>query len=348
MNHKPLNLSDESCRELRLKIENHLSDLAFYTACQDNHPFRRRAYKKVKANLYRFENVLPDYINNKKLKLIPGVGDTIASEITQFINTGQSKKLETLKVGVTKFIDPLKQAVGHPDWLANLVRKQHFSHPLQLFVAIESGWLANHQLITSNQCGQLRKELIKLLSPYQSKLLIRENLKLNNLVLLNYMPTDYLVDSEQQFLRGFDAIIYPVMQDQLRLAQRIFILSFLNQNHLPKTNTEFNDLVSNSNCKIFSSWMHPLFYSQSDRLTIPDEIKCVIILLHPLLEVFNGQLLEKIKPNIPIWYAGLSPGIETYLAGYAQAFSEKYVRQHSIVNKTSNSRLARFLENLMD
>ena len=81
MNYKLLNLSDESCRELRLKIENHLSDLAFYTACQDDHPFRRRAYKKVKANLYRFENVLPDYINNKKLRLIPGVGEALQNNL---------------------------------------------------------------------------------------------------------------------------------------------------------------------------------------------------------------------------------------------------------------------------
>ena len=348
MNHKPLNLSDESCRELRLKIENHLSDLAFYTACHDDHPFRRRAYKKVKANLYRFENVLPDYINNRKLRLIPGVGDAIASEITQFVNTGQSNKLETLKVGVTKFIDLLKQALGHPDWLANLIRKQHFRHPLQLFVALESGWLINHQLSNSNQCSQLRKELIKLLSPYQSKLLIRENIKLHNLVLLNYMPMDYLVDSEQQFLHNFNAIIHPVMQDPLRLAQRSFILPFLNQTDLPKTNTEFDDLVSSSRCNIFCSWMHPLFYSHTNHLMVPDNIKCVILLLHPLLESFNGQLLTKIKPETPVWYAALPPGIETYLAGYAQAFSEKYVTQHSIVNKTSNSRLARFLENLMD
>ena len=348
MNHKLLNLSDQDCRELRLKIENHLSDLAFYTACQDDHPFRRRAYRKVKVNLYRFENVLPDYINNKKLKLIPGVGDAIAAEITQFVSNGHSKKLETMRVGIPAYIDSLKLNLGYPDWLANINRKQPFFHPLQLFVALESAWLINQQIITMTQSSLLRKELISLLNPYQSKLVLGESANLKNLILLNYSSTDWLVDSERQFLNNFSAVIYPVIQNPLRLAQRSFFLSLLNQNHLPKTSVEFDDLMSQSNNKIFCSWMHPLFYSRTETIQIHSNTECVLLLLHPLMEVMNAQLIKKIDSTIPIWFAALTPGIETYLMSYTKAFSNHYMVKNKILNTVSNSRLERFLENLMN
>ena len=347
MNYKLLNLSDESCRELRLKLENHLSDLAFYTACQDDHPFRRRAYKKVKANLYRFENVLPDYINNKKLRLIPGVGEAIATEITQFVNSGQSNKLKTLRIGIPSFVDSLKLNLGYPDWLANIIRKQHFFHPLQLFIALESGWLIKQQIITISQTSQLRKELISLLTPYQSKLIINESITFKNLILLNYISMDWIVDSERQFLNNFSTVVHPVIQNSLRLAQRSFLLSLLNQSHLPKTSLQYDDLMSQNNQKIFCSWMHPLFYSRIESIQVHKDTECILLLLHPLMEVMNVQLLKKVNPKIPVWFAAMAPGIETYLFGYAHAFTNNYMIKNKILNSVSNSRLERFLENLM-
>jgi len=43
----------------------------------------------------------------------------------------------------------------------------------------------------------------------------------------------------------------------------------------------------------------------------------------------------------------MAPGIETYLFGYAHAFTNNYMIKNKILNSVSNSRLERFLENLM-
>ena len=59
--------------------------------------------------------------------------------------------------------------------------------------------------------------------------------------------------------------------------------------------------------------MHPLFYSRIESIQIHKDTECILLLLHPLMEAMNAQLLKKMNPKIPVWFAAMAPGIETSL-----------------------------------
>ena len=349
---KPLSSSwsDAEFTELRIKIENHLADLALYITVQDDNPFRSRAYKKVKANLYRFERVLPDYILTNKLHLIPGVGKTIANEIAEFAKHGESKRLETLKTGLPLYLEKLKDSLNHADWLAHLFRKQSIDHPLFLFVTMESCWLHHQQLLTIEQTSKLRNVLLNLLFDYQSELVISDTaVNWRNLLLLQFTNYERLIDSEKETLSTFENLATPMLIEPIRLAQRSFQLNCLNITKLPQTVIEFEDLCSKQFYGIFCSWLHPKFFQEDYVWSLSSKTKCVAILLHPLLEKFNRNLLHAIDSDIPIWFAGLAPGIDLYFLKYAKAFLDEFVDENvKILNKLPNTRFERFLESLAD
>lgn len=341
--------SDSELIELRLKIETHLADLAFYTTVQDDNPFRSRAYKKVKANLYRFERVLPDYILNDKLNLISGVGKTISAEITEFAKNGKSKRLESLKAGLPFYLEGLKHSLNHADWLAYLFKKQSVDHPLLLFVSIESYWLHHQQLITIEQSSQLRKALLKILLDYQSQLIITNSkVHWRNLLLLQFTNYERLVNTEKEILSTFESLASPMLIQPTRLGQRSFQLNCLNITRLPRTTIEFEDLYVGQFHGILCSWLHPKFLQEGYVWNLNPQTNCVVILLHPLLEKFNRNLLSAIDSKIPIWFAGLTPGIDLYLLKYAKSFLNEFVNEDQIIiNKLANNRLERFLESLL-
>lgn len=340
--------NDQDCQLLRIQIEEHLADLAFYTAVNDDHPFRRRAFKKVKANLYRFEALLPDYFLNNKLNLIPGVGKTIAAELKEFVLKGTSTRLDCLKTGSPLYLDQLKNSLNHADWLANLFRRQSFEHPLALFTAMESAWLTHQQLITTNQSNLLRNALMPLLIEYQSNLIMNHSVNWRNISLIHFAQSDWITESEKDILRSFESMATPIALEPLRLAQRSFHLKCLNISNLPRTDAEFNHICIHQFEGIFCSWMHPNFYNDHSRLELFPQIKCVMILLHPLLERFNAKLLKHIDSAIPIWFAALTPSIETYYLGYAQAFLDRFGNNsQKIINTLSKERLVSFLESLL-
>ena len=92
-----------------------------------NIPFKPRAYEKVAYTINLIQENIEDVYKNGGLKAlgnIPGVGESIAQKIEEYIKTGHIKEYDKLKREIPVDIEKLKKVEGiGPKTISRLYKK---------------------------------------------------------------------------------------------------------------------------------------------------------------------------------------------------------------------------------
>lgn len=74
--------------------------------------FRSLAYKKAAKVMDALTNDVTEYVKNKTLKELPGIGESISGKIEEFVKTGKIKKYEQLKRSVPHELIEMMEITG--------------------------------------------------------------------------------------------------------------------------------------------------------------------------------------------------------------------------------------------
>ena len=122
------------------------SRLAFYLE-MDNIPFKPQAYEKAALIIEALDNDLKDIYQKEKLeglKKIPGIGESIAQKIEEYIKTGKIKEIEKYQKKYPLNLDELMGIEGiGPKTLKTLYEKLKITNLKELEEAALSGKIRN-------------------------------------------------------------------------------------------------------------------------------------------------------------------------------------------------------------
>jgi DNA repair photolyase len=79
-------------------VANLLLLMAYFKEMRTGNPYAAWAYHKAAGNLEKLDKSIRDIHERGRLKNIPGVGESLAKTIAEFLDTGKCEKLERMKV----------------------------------------------------------------------------------------------------------------------------------------------------------------------------------------------------------------------------------------------------------
>lgn len=118
-----------------------LNDLgSIYRYLGEEERFRALAYTKASRTIDGLEEDITFYIKNKTLEDIPGIGESIAEKIIEFVKTGKIRKYEELKKKVPfELLDLMSVSGFGPQSLRQIHHELKIATKAELIKALEDG-----------------------------------------------------------------------------------------------------------------------------------------------------------------------------------------------------------------
>ena len=120
------------------QILGHLGDIYQYMGIEER--FRALAYTKAARTIDNLKDDITIYIKNNTLEDIPGIGESIAEKIIEFVHTGKIRKYEELKKKVPlELLDLMSVSGFGPQSLRQIHSELNITTRAQLIKALEDG-----------------------------------------------------------------------------------------------------------------------------------------------------------------------------------------------------------------
>lgn len=113
---------------------------AIYRYIGGDERFRALAYSKAAKVIGSLPEDVTVYVSNNSLKKLPGIGESIAEKIAEFITTGKIKKYEVLKKSVPHELMDMEEIRGFgPQSLKRIHDELNISSKENLVEALQDG-----------------------------------------------------------------------------------------------------------------------------------------------------------------------------------------------------------------
>jgi len=311
--------SDHEKAQLRSALEKHLEEMAYYLDLLGENPHRVRAYRKVKAILYRYEAELPQLIRTQTLQSLDGIGSSIEAEILDFCqNCGQSTHLESIKLELPPFLIELSNENHLRRGLLKIFRAYPLKSEDELRVILDTSIAGTLIPITREQITSL-KEALRIHS-IETDLPDDGKLCLKGAAFHIQDSSQILQEGEEPLLSLLDFILYPDGKLKSHGEQVHIRHSF--QLSRPSLCLDFFHEVLNSSTPLVDFLRFPGLFAEEAILKedflrgCEQDQKLFLIPLHPILrEPITALLRQIFDYQIPILFSAALPGIRRGLIG---------------------------------
>jgi DNA polymerase (family X) len=167
--------------DLNIQLSRIFKDMSsIYEYLGGDQRFRSLAYQKVARVLYNLPEDISFYIKNNTLDDIPGVGESIAEKIKEYVATGSIKKYEELKDQVPHEILDMTEIKGFgPASLKAMHEKLHLNTREEIISALKDGSISKIKGFGKKKVENMIRGL-KLHKTIEDRMLLWNALELGN------------------------------------------------------------------------------------------------------------------------------------------------------------------------
>ncbi|MDP4261390.1 MAG: DNA polymerase/3'-5' exonuclease PolX [Bacteroidota bacterium] len=169
---------------LNKKLGKIFSDMShIYQYKNGKEKFRALAYEKVSKVIGDLQDDITVYAKNKQLEEIPGVGESIADKINEYIRTGKISKYESLKKTVPVDLLELMNITGFgPQSLKRIHQQLRINDKEELIKALQDGRISKLKGFGTKKVGNMLRSL-KLHKTVEERMLLWNAIQAGNKVL---------------------------------------------------------------------------------------------------------------------------------------------------------------------
>lgn len=156
---------------------------SIYQYMDGSQKFRALAYAKAANVIGNLQGDISEYVNSGTLEEIPGIGESIAEKIREYIETGHIKKYDALKKRVPAELLEMMDVTGFgPQTIKRLHRSLQITNRAELIEALQSGRINRLKGFGEKKVQNLLRSL-KLHSAVEERMLLWDALQLADKVM---------------------------------------------------------------------------------------------------------------------------------------------------------------------
>lgn len=196
--------------------------------------FRAMAYDKASKVISNLQDDIRTY-ESKKLKTIPGVGESIADKITEYIKTGKISKYESLKKTVPIDMLELMNISGFgPQSLKKIHQKLKIDSRDEVIIALQTGRISELKGFGKKKVANMLRSL-KLHKTVEDRMLLWHALEAGNTVLEEFRKIKELKQVElagslrrkKETIGDFDILVTGDVKDRKKIISKFISLPFI-------------------------------------------------------------------------------------------------------------------------
>lgn len=169
------------------ELVEHFNNLsAIYKYLGGEERFRAFAYQNAAKSIGNLEEDVEVYIKNNTLTAIPGIGESIAKKIEEFVSTGKIDKLEQLKKSVPLELIEMMEITGFgPSSLKQIHDELKIDSKEELINALQDGRVSKLKGFGSKKIESMLRGL-KLHKTIEDRMLLWDAIKLGEQLLVEF------------------------------------------------------------------------------------------------------------------------------------------------------------------
>lgn len=188
------------------RIFNDLASIYRYLGTEER--FRALAYSKAAHNIDNLKDDVTVHIKNNTLEDIPGIGESIAEKIREYVRTGKIRKYEELKKSVPiELLDLMNVSGFGPQSLKQIYTALGISTPEALMKGLEDGSISKLKRFGAKKVENMMRGL-KLHKLTEERILLWQAMQIGDSIVerLKNMPEVLHVELAGSIRRGKDTI----------------------------------------------------------------------------------------------------------------------------------------------
>lgn len=237
---------------------------SIYQYMGSSQKFRAVAYAKAANVIGGLQQDISSYVANDTVEEVPGIGESIAEKIKEYINTGTIEKYELLKKRVPSDLLEMMDITGFgPKTLKRLHQSLHIQNRQQLIDALQSGRIEKLKGFGVKKVQNMMRSL-KLHHTVEERMLLWDALQLGEKVLVELKKMKEVQKTEiagsvrrkKETIGDVDILIAAAERDWKKIVTRFVQLPIIKE-VLAKGATKASVIIEDFNKQVDIRIVHP-------------------------------------------------------------------------------------------
>jgi DNA polymerase (family 10) len=218
--------------------------------------FRAMAYDKASKVISNLQDDITTY-ESKKLEMVPGVGESIAEKITEYIKTGKISKYESLKKTVpVDMLDLMNISGFGPQSLKKIHQKLRIDSRDEVIKALQDGRVSELKGFGKKKVANMLRSL-KLHKAVEDRMLLWHALEAGNIVLDEFRKIKEVKQVElagslrrkKETIGDIDILVTSDVKDRKKIISKFISLPFIRE-VLAKGDTKASVIIKDFNKQV--------------------------------------------------------------------------------------------------